>query len=82
MRGMTLVALLSTSTVPFAIKNYVELIFHLAVLKTINDSIRGRNYSVWKWQFPRSSKLRFRFNMCQGILQEPMILLVFLSGGT
>lgn len=82
MRGMTLVALLSTSTVPFAIKNYVELTLHLAVLKTINDSIRGRNYSVWKWQFPCSLKLRFRFSMCQVILQEPMILLVFLSGGT
>ena len=46
MRGVILVALLSASTIAFAIKDYVELIFHLAVLKTINNSIRGRNYSL------------------------------------
>lgn len=84
MRGMTLVALLSTSTITFAIKNYMQLIIHLAVLETINNSVRGWNYSLWKWQFPPHSslKLRFSFNVCQDILQEPMILPVFLSRGT
>ena len=50
MREMTLVALLGPSTIVFAIKNYVELVFHLAVLRTINNSIRGKNYSLSKWQ--------------------------------